>query len=78
MRKYIIGLSIILFTLSAIITIKALGLPVYNTSSQGNQKNLTSDSNVLINKLTDEQNSNKALVADLQATITKLEDKLTG
>lgn len=78
MRKIIIGISIILFTLSAIITFKALGLPVYNTTYQVNRKDLSSESNDIINKLTEEQNANKALVADLQATIAKLEDKLTS
>jgi flagellar motor protein MotB len=78
MRKFIIGLSILLFTLSALITIKALRLPVYNTSYQESQKDLTSGSKDVIKNLTDEQNSNRALVADLQATIAKLENKLTS
>jgi flagellar motor protein MotB len=77
MRNIIIGLSIILFTLSAIITFKAMGLPVYNTSYQDNREDLSSESNDVINKLTEEQDTNRALVADLQATIARLENKLT-
>ena len=38
MRFIITGLSIIFFTLSAIITFKALGLPVDKTSYQDNRK----------------------------------------
>jgi flagellar motor protein MotB len=77
MRFIIIGLSIIFFALSALITFRALGLPVHNTSYQDSRENRTSDSTDVIHKLTEEQNSNKSLVADLQATIARLEDKLT-
>jgi flagellar motor protein MotB len=77
MRNIIIGLSIILFALSAIITFKAMGLPVYTTSYQDNREDLSSESNDVINKLTEEQDTNRALVADLQATIARLENKLT-
>ncbi len=76
MRFIIIGLSIIFFTLSAIITFKALGLPVHNTSYQDNRKDITSESNNVIKKLTEDQDTNKAIVADLQEKITQLEDKL--
>ena len=77
MRLIIIVLSVIFFTLSAIITFKALGLPVYSTSYQDNRNDRTTDSTNIINKLTREQDTNRALVADLQATIARLEDKLT-
>jgi len=77
MRSIIIALSVIFFTLSAIITFKALWLPVYNTSYQDNRKDRTPDSSNVIKKLTEEQDANTALVADLQATIARLEDKLT-
>lgn len=76
MRFIIIGLSIIFFTLSAVITVKALGLPVYNTSYQDNRKDLASESNNVKKKLTEEQNANRAIVADLQGKIALLEDKL--
>lgn len=76
MRYIIIGLSIIFFTLSAIITFKALGLPVHKTSYQDNRKDVTSKSNNVIKKLTEDQDTNRAIVANLQATIAQLEDKL--
>jgi len=77
MRIIIIGLSIIFFSLSAIITFKALGIPVHKTSYQDYREEVTSESNDVINKLTEDQHANRALVADLQATIARLEDKLT-
>jgi len=77
MRVIIIGLSVIFFTLSAIITFKALGLPVYNTSYQDDRKDPASESREVIKKLTDDQDANRALVSDLQATIARLEDKLS-
>ncbi len=76
MRFIIIGLSIIFFTLSAIITFKAQGLPAHKTSYRDSRKDLTSESNNVIKKLTEDQDTNKAIVADLQATIAQLEDKL--
>ncbi len=76
MRFIIIGLSIIFFTLSAVITIKALGLPVHEAAYQDNRQEVTSESNNIIKKLAEDQETNRAIVADLQATITQLEDKL--
>jgi outer membrane protein OmpA-like peptidoglycan-associated protein len=76
MRFIIIGLSILFFTLSAIITFKALGLPVHKISYQDYRKDVTSESNNVIKKLTEDQDTNKVHVADLQATIAQLEDKL--
>lgn len=76
MRFIIIGLSIIFFTLSAIITFKALGLPVQKTSYQDNRKDVTSESNNVIKKLAEDQATNRAIVADLQGKIAQLEDKL--
>lgn len=76
MRFIVIGLSIIFFTLSAIITVKALGLPVHKTSYQDIPKDVTSESNNVIKKLTEDQDINRAIIADLQATMAQLEDKL--
>lgn len=76
MRFIIIGLSIIFFTLSAIITVKALGLPDQKTSYQDNREEVTSESNNIIKKLAEDQDANRAIVADLQEKITLLEDKL--
>jgi flagellar motor protein MotB len=77
MRFIIIGLSILFFALSAFITIRALVLPVHKTSYEDSREDQTSDSNDVTNKLTEEQDANRALVADLQETIARLEDKLT-
>ncbi len=77
MRVIIIGLSIIFFTLSAIITFKAQGLlPVQKPPYQDNLEDITSESSNIIKKLVEDQETNRAIVADLQATITQLEDKL--
>jgi len=84
MRFIIIGLSIIFFTLSVIVTFKAQGLPVRTTSYQDNRKDVTATSNqevmpessTVIKKTTEDQDANRAIVADLQAKITLLEDQL--
>ena len=77
MRSIIIGLSVIFFTLSVIIALKALGLSVHKISYQDDWKDVTSESNDAIKTLTKDHDANRALVADLQATIARLEDKLT-
>ncbi|MGZ4955310.1 MAG: OmpA family protein [Methylobacter sp.] len=76
MRFLIIGLSIIFFSLSTIITFKALEIPDHNTSYQDNRKDETSELNNVIKRLTEDQEANKAIVANLQATVSQLEDKL--
>ncbi len=76
MRFIIIGLSIIFFTLSAIITFKALEFPDTEASYQAKQKDVSSELNTVIKKLAEDQATNRAIVADLRATITQLEDKL--
>lgn len=76
MRFVIIGLSIIFFTLSAIITFKISGLPVHIASNQDDWKDVTSESNDVIKKWTENQDASRAPVADLPMTIAQLEDKL--
>ncbi|MDI1292895.1 MAG: OmpA family protein [Methylobacter sp.] len=76
MRLIIIGLSIVFFTLSGIITFKALELPVHKASYQDKPKDVRSEANNVIKKMIEDQDANRAVVADLQATITQLEDKL--
>ncbi|MDI1230826.1 MAG: OmpA family protein [Methylobacter sp.] len=76
MRLIIIGLSIVFFTLSGIITFKALELPVHKASYQDKPKDVRSEANNVIKKMTEDQDANRAVVADLQATIAQLEDKL--
>ena len=76
MHFIIIGLSIIFFTLSAIITFKGLELPAHKTSYQDNRKDVTSETDDAIKKLAEDQAANRAVVANLQATIAQLEDQL--
>jgi outer membrane protein OmpA-like peptidoglycan-associated protein len=68
-----IALSIIFFTLSAFITIKALELPAQESPAQ---HALSPELNPLIQKLADDQDAHKAIVTDLQGKIAQLEDKL--
>ncbi len=76
MRFIINGLSILFFTLSAIFTFKALGFSAHNASYQDNRKDPASEVNNVIKKLTEDQDANRAMVANLQTTIAQLEDKL--
>lgn len=76
MRFVIIGLSIIFFSLSVIVTFKALQLPVDRISDRNNQTEVVPDSDHVIKTLIDDQEVNKALVADMQATIAQLENQL--
>ncbi|HDH06628.1 MAG TPA: hypothetical protein ENH01_13155, partial [Nitrospirae bacterium] len=83
MRNYIIGLSILLLALSGIITFKALDIPVRNTHYQDNPKGLKSkdlppEPEEITGQLAKEQAANRVLVEELQATISRLEDKLSN
>jgi len=77
MRFIILGLSVIFFTLSVVIILKALGLPVHEISFQDEWKEVTPESDDVVKKLAENQGANSAFVADLQATIARLEDQLT-
>jgi outer membrane protein OmpA-like peptidoglycan-associated protein len=88
MRFIIIGLSIIFFTLSLIITFKALERPAHTISYQRPQQevipekaitsenDLSFETDAAIKKLMEEQAANRAIVAELQATIAQLEGQL--
>jgi len=94
MRFIIFGLSIIFFTLSLIITFKALERPAHTISYQlpqkevspvkeiisekaiTSEKNVSSETDDAIKKLMAEQATNRAIVAELQATIAQLEGQL--
>lgn len=76
MRFIVLGLSVIFFVLSAIITFRALKLPVDEISYQDERIAVSPESNDMIKQLAESQDANKALVADLQATISRLEDQL--
>ncbi len=78
MRNIIIGLSILFFALSGIITYKALMIPVNNTHYQNNPKESRSeDIPPQSEKFAKDPETNQALVKELQATIARLEDKLS-
>ncbi|MDO9142614.1 MAG: OmpA family protein, partial [Methylobacter sp.] len=64
------------FTLSALITIKALELPVQPPTTQHTQQALSPELSPIIQKLADDQDAHKAIVTDLQGKIAQLEDKL--
>jgi outer membrane protein OmpA-like peptidoglycan-associated protein len=76
MRFIVLGLSVIFFVLSAIITFRALKLPADEISYQDERIAVSPESNDMIKQLAESQDANKALVADLQATISRLEDQL--
>jgi flagellar motor protein MotB len=83
MRNLIIGLSILFYSLSVIITFKALEIPVNNTRYQDKPKGLKSKD--FWSKLKDvtgqfakQQTADRALVEELQTKIARLEDKLSN
>lgn len=83
MRLVIIGLTVVFFILSAIITFKAPELPAPLASSvpmasyQDDRQDVTPESgDDAIKKLIEAQDANRALVTDLQVTIAQLEEKL--
>jgi len=76
MRSLIIGLAVLFFTASVFITIKALGIPPRPPSSQEEREGGKVGTTAL-KQLAEQEAANRVLVADLQATIARLEDKLT-
>ncbi len=76
MRFTIVGLAVVFFSLSVVIIFKAFGLSVQEISYQAEKKDVMTESNDAIKRLAESQDANKAIVADLQATIARLEDKL--
>lgn len=76
MRNVIFALSILFFLLSALITIKALGISVSEPTYSGHAEAPLLPTPVR-KQLPDEQDANRALVADLQAKIASLENRLT-
>lgn len=82
MRNIIIGASILLFALSGIAIVKALSIPDYRSaymkkSEPSRSKDISAESDNKSEQLAKEQAANEARVKDLQATITKLESKLS-
>lgn len=83
MRNFIIGLSILCYALSGIITFKALGFPDRTTLYENNLKELKSKDispalNAILGQFANEQAANRALVEKLQATIARLDHKLSN
>jgi hypothetical protein len=81
-RSFIIGLSILFFALSGLITFKALEIPVKNTRYQNNQKGLkskelSSESEDVSGQYTKDQSANRVLVEESRATISNLEDEVS-
>ncbi len=83
MRFVILGLSFTFLLLSAIVTFKAMDQPVRNLADQATTQNDVLAGNVMpesssaIQHTTENSESNQAQVAELEATIAKLEEKLT-
>ena len=82
MRQFIITISILLYILSGIVIYRALGIPVNNSYYQKQpqaveSKDLSPKAEDITVKLAKEQAINQALVKELQATIAKLEDKIS-
>jgi outer membrane protein OmpA-like peptidoglycan-associated protein len=83
MRKIIIGLSLLFFTLSGIVLFKALGLPGHDiaryqdSTARKDSGNRQADSQEVLGQLAKEQAANRAMVEKLQATISNLESELS-
>ena len=82
MRNFIIGLSILFYALSGTIIFRALEIPARNTTYQNDQeglksKNLSPKVEDMLGQFAKEQASNRALIEDMKAAITKLENKLS-
>ena len=82
MRNLIITISVLIYILSGIVIYRALGIPVNNSYYQKQPqlvepKDLSPKAEEIKNQLAKEQERNQAVVKELQATIAKLEDKLT-
>jgi len=83
MRKSIIGLSILFFTLSGIITFKALEIPVknahyQNASIESKLKDSLHKSEDMLEKSDKEQVTDSDVTEELQTTVDRLEDKLSN
>jgi flagellar motor protein MotB len=83
MRNIIIGLSVLFFTLSGIITFKVLETPATSTQYQKapeglRTNNLSPQSEERTGQLAREQEANRALVEELQAKISRLEGELSN
>jgi hypothetical protein len=82
-RSVIIGLSIVFFALSCLITFKALKIPVKNTRYENNQKGLKSkelpsESEDASGQYAKDQAADRALVEETRATIAGLEDEISN
>ena len=83
MRHFIIGLSVILFALSGIITFKAFEIPGNKIRYQNSQQSVEPEKSVIIaaenlNKDTKEQKNNRVFFEELLTTTPSVEDKLAN
>ena len=83
MRNFIIGLSILIFALSGLITFKALRISVKSNSYNNDSifiesKDIPYNVKNISGKDSKDQASHRALIDELQATITKLENELSN
>lgn len=83
MRNLIIGVTVVFFILSAYITFQAFSIPVsysnYQTAPEKTEPQPLSPAvEETLEKFAREQAASRALVEELQATITTLEDKLSA
>jgi len=79
MRNLLIGLSIGCFVLSGIVIFKALGIPAQHTRYEmtpSEPESTSPESEELLGQLAKEQEANRALLEELQATIANLADEL--
>jgi flagellar motor protein MotB len=83
MRKLLLAFAVLFFALSGIITLKALSISGSTTAydavpEKPGQRESTPKVEELLGKFAEEQAANRALVEELQATISTLEDKLSS
>ncbi len=83
MRKLLLTFTILFFALSGFIAFKALSImgsfPSYNAMPEKQEpKEIIPEVDELSGKFAEEQAANRALVEELQATISTLEDKLSS
>jgi flagellar motor protein MotB len=79
MRNIIIGLSIGCFVLSGVVIFKALGIPTRHTRyeiTRPEPEPTSPESEELLGQLAKEQETNRAVLEKLQATIADLADRL--
>jgi flagellar motor protein MotB len=83
MRKFFISLSILFFTLSGIITVKALVMPVRNTHYHNNpegsgSKDISHEAADISEQTSSKEDADRVLIEGSQVTAERSEEKLPG